>query len=46
MRRNIGALIILLSDSELFGCFYDIKPHTAELSTIGSVKIVSLCLKK
>lgn len=50
MSRNIGKhiiiiIIILLSDDESCGCFDDINPHTAELSTMGSARIVSLCLK-
>lgn len=47
MSRNIGKHIIdiLLSDSEPYGCFDDINPHTAELSTMGSARIGSLSLK-
>lgn len=46
MSRNIGkCIIILLSDSEPYECFDDINPHTAELSTMVSGSIVSVCLK-
>lgn len=32
-------------DSEPYGCFDDINPHTVELSTMGSARLISLCLK-
>jgi hypothetical protein len=46
MSRNIGKhIIILLSDSEPYGRFDDINPHTAELGTIHSARIVGLSQK-